>query len=296
MISKTCLITGTASGMGKIAAEALAEKGAKLILVDFDTDNGLAARDEIIHNTGNHAIEYIDCDVSSFSQLHRLSGYVHEHYTHLDVLINNAGITESIRRESENGFEMTLATNFLGPFLLTHLLLDLLEQGKSSRIVNISSDGHKMIKKFEFKEMNGEKSWHGINHRVGFQAYARSKVCLNTFSFRLAEQLKKSEIDVYAVSPGYFIDTNVHRHMRGIYGLIVKIIRPFLQSAERGALNHIVMASEEQYHGQTGLYWEHGKTKDASPCSYDPDVIEFVWNYACKAAKIDNYYKEIGQN
>jgi hypothetical protein len=82
--------------------------------------------------------------------------------------------------------------------------------------------------------------------------------------------------------------------MRGVYGLIVKIIRPFLQSAERGALNHIVMASEEQYLGQTGLYWEHGKTKDASACSYDPDVIEFVWNYACKATKIDNYYKEIG--
>ena len=115
MKDKICLITGTASGMGRIAAKSLAEKGTTLILVDFDTENGVAARDEIIEATGNKSIEYIDCDVSSFSELHRLSDYIHEHYSRVDVLINNAGITESMRRENEDGFEMTLATNFLGP-------------------------------------------------------------------------------------------------------------------------------------------------------------------------------------
>ena len=121
MKDKICLITGTASGMGRIAAKSLAEKGTTLILVDFDTENGLAARDEIIEATGNKSIEYIDCDVSSFSELHRLSDHIHEHYSRLDVLINNAGITESMRRENEDGFEMTLATNFLGPFLLAQV-------------------------------------------------------------------------------------------------------------------------------------------------------------------------------
>ena len=66
MKDKICLITGTASGMGRIAAKSLAEKGTTLILVDFDTENGLTARDEIIEATGNKSIEYIDCDVSSF--------------------------------------------------------------------------------------------------------------------------------------------------------------------------------------------------------------------------------------
>ena len=74
--------------------------------------------------------------------------------------------------------------------------------------------------------------------------------------------------------------------MRGAYSLLVKIIRPFLQSADRGALNHIVMASEEKYQKQTGFYWEHGETKDASAFSYDPVFIDFVWKYACDATKI----------
>ena len=286
MKDKICLITGTASGMGRIAAKSLAEKGTTLILVDFDTENGVAARDEIIEATGNKSIEYIDCDVSSFSELHRLSDHIHEHYSRLDVLINNAGITESMRRENEDGFEMTLATNFLGPFLLTHLLLDLLQAAAPSRIINISSDAHRMVKEFDFDDINNRKRWNKINHGTGFQAYARSKACLNAFSFRLAKNLAETAISVYAVSPGYFINTNAHRHMRGAYGLLVKIIRPFLQSADRGALNHIVMASEEKYQNQTGLYWEHGETKDASAFSYDPVFIDFVWKYACDATKI----------
>ena len=126
MQDKTVLITGTASGMGRIAAKALADKGARLILVDFDTEEGINSKDEIIDASGNKDIEYFDCDVSSFRALRELSRQIHNHYSQLDVLINNAGITESIRRQSEDGFEMTMATNFLGPFLLTHLLLDLL--------------------------------------------------------------------------------------------------------------------------------------------------------------------------
>ncbi|MDG2297326.1 MAG: SDR family NAD(P)-dependent oxidoreductase, partial [Gammaproteobacteria bacterium] len=208
MRGKTCLITGTASGMGRIAAKALAKKGANLILVDFDTENGILAKDEIIQDTGNQAVEYIDCDVSSFTNLRNLSENIYARYSHLDVLINNAGITESSRRESEDGHEMTMATNFLAPFLLSHLLLDLLKKRQHSRIINISSDGHQMAKDVNFKSMNFEQGWETVNHSMGFQAYARSKLCLNAFSFKLSEQLKGTSVDVYAVSPGYFINTN----------------------------------------------------------------------------------------
>ena len=125
----------------------------------------------------------------------------------MDILINNAGITESIRRESEDGFEMTMATNFLAPFLLTHLLLDLLEKNKHSRIINISSDGHKMVKDFDFESMNFETGWEKVNHSMGFQAYAQSKLCLNAFSFRLSEKLKNKEyiVEGFEKSPQAFI-------------------------------------------------------------------------------------------
>ena len=290
MQDKTVLITGTASGMGRIAAKALADKGARLILVDFDTEEGINSKDEIINASGNKDIEYFDCDVSSFRELRELSRQIHNHYSQLDVLINNAGITESIRRQSEDGFEMTMATNFLGPFLLTHLLLDLLMKPDNSRIINISSDGHRMAKEFDFDDINFETGWEKVNHSMGFQAYARSKLCLNLFSFILSEKLEQTNIDVFAVSPGYFINTNIHRHMRGMHGVIVNLIKPFLQSAEKGALNHIVMTSDLQYIGKSGFYWEHGKRKEASPLSYDNNLKESVWDYASKVTNI----KDIG--
>ena len=143
--------------MRTMAAKSLAKKGTTLNLVDFDTKNGIAFRDEIIEAPDNNSIEYIDCDVSSFSQLHHLSHHIHEHYSRLDVLINNAGITESMRRENEDGFEMTLATNFLGPFLLTHLLLDLLQAAAPSRIINIPSDAHRLVKEFDFDDIKNRK-------------------------------------------------------------------------------------------------------------------------------------------
>ena len=124
MTRKTCLVTGTASGMGRLTAMAAAHAGMRLICVDFDVPNGIKARDEIVTSTGNNDVEFIECDVSSFAEVRRLADRVNRDYERLDILVNNAGITESIRRESADGFEMTMATNFLGPFLLTNLLLD----------------------------------------------------------------------------------------------------------------------------------------------------------------------------
>ena len=185
---------------------------------------------------------------------------------------------------------MTMATNFLGPFFLTHLLLDLIKKPDNSRIINISSDGHRMAKEFDFDDINFETGWEKVNHSIGFQAYARSKLCLNLISFKLSEKLEQSKIDVFAVSPGYFINTNIHRHMRGMHGVIVNLIKPFLQSAQKGALNHIEMTSDIKYIGKSGFYWEHGKRKEASPLSYDNNLKESVWDYASEVTNI----KDIG--
>ena len=114
-----------------------------------------------------------------------------------------------------------------------------------------------MLHRCDFDDINNRKRWNKINHGTGFQAYARSKACLNAFSFRFAKNLAETGISVYAVSPGYFIITNAHRLMRGVYSLLVKIIRPFLQSADRGALNHIMMASEKKYQEQTKNVGKH---------------------------------------
>lgn len=280
MEGKTCLITGTASGMGRIAARALAEKGAELILVDFDVPNGEAARDEIIAETGNDKLEFIDCDITSFEQVRAMAEHVNARYPRLDVLINNAGITESIRRESEEGFEMTMATNYLAPFMITQLVLDKLKASSPSRIINISSDAHKMVKTLDFDDIDNRQGWSKVHHGKGFQAYARSKLSLVCFSYRLAKRLEGSGVDVHCVSPGYFIRTNVTRHMRGLWKLGVTLARPLLQDPHRAAQTYIYLASSTEVVGASGKYWEHCKAKDSSEASHEPDLQRRIWAYA----------------
>ena len=287
MQGKTILITGTASGMGRIAAKALAEQGAQLILVDFDVANGENGRDEIIRETGNNKVEFIACDVTSFSQVHKMADYVNERYPRLDVLINNAGITEAMRRESEDGFEMTMATNFLGPFLITHLLLDKLKASAPARIINISSDAHKMVKTLDFDDIDNREGWEKVNHGKGFQAYARSKLSLACFSYRLAEELEGAGVDVYCVSPGYFIRTNVYKHMRGIWKLGVTMLRPFFSSPFRAAKTHVYLASSPEVAGQTGTYWEHCALKESSAASYDRELQQRICDYAAVATGLE---------
>lgn len=283
MQGKTVLITGTASGMGRIAARRLAELGARLILVDFDVPNGEDGRDEIIRETGNDAVEFIDCDVTDFAQVQRMCEHVKAAYDRIDVLINNAGITETVRRESVHGYEMTMATNFLGAFLICELLKDKLKASAPSRVINICSDAHKMIKALDFDDIDNREGWRAVNHNKGFQAYARSKLSLAAVSFRLAAELKGSGVDVYTVSPGYFIRTNIHRHMRGVWKLGVKLCWPFLQSADRATRTYVYLASAPEVAGDTGQYWEHMAHKEPSPASQDRALQERIWDYARNA-------------
>jgi len=285
MRGKTVLITGTASGMGRIAARRLAELGARLILVDRDIPNGQSGYEEIRRETGNQAVEFIACDVTDFSQVRHLCADVNARYEKLDVLINNAGITESVRRESVNGFEMTMATNFLAPFLITQLLLDALKSAAPARVLNICSDAHKMVKTLEFDDIENRLGWDGVNHNKGFQAYARSKLALAAVSYRFAEELDGSGVDVYTVSPGYFIKTNVHRNMRGIWKLGVKLFWPVLQSPHKAARTYVYLASEPALGGDTGKYWEHLAHKDSSPASHDRALQDRIWAYAVTATK-----------
>lgn len=287
MRGKTVLITGTASGMGRIAAKRLAELGARLILVDFDVPNAEDGRDEIIRDTGNDALEFINCDVTDFDQVRRMCAHVNDSYDRVDVVINNAGITESVRRESVNGFEMTMATNFLGAFLISQLLREKLVASVPSRLINICSDAHKMAKTLDFDDIDNREGWRGVNHNKGFRAYARSKLSLAAVSYRLAEELSGTGVDVYTVSPGYFIRTNVHRHMRGIWKLGVKLCWPFLQSPYRAARTYVYLASAPEVAGDTGHYWEHLAHKDSSPASRDAGLQQRIWDYAMASTGLD---------
>lgn len=283
MEGKTVLITGAASGMGRITARELAGHGARVIMLDRDTDDGLEAREQIVRETGNYDVEYVDCDVSDFSSVRRMAADILDRHPRLDVLINNAGITESVRRESVDGFEMTMATNFLAPFLICQLFLDRLRSDAPSRILNISSDAHKMVKTLDFDDIDNRAGWNGVNHNKGFQAYARSKFALAAVSFRLAQRLAGTGVSVYTISPGYFIRTNIHRNMRGIWKLGVRVLWPLLQSPYRAAETYSYLASDPTVGDDTGAYWEHRRHKTPAPGTLDPELQARIWDYAAES-------------
>src|SRR3989454_4665737 len=141
MQGKICMVTGANSGIGK--ATALAQMGATVVMVCRDRARGEEARSEITTKSRNNAVDLLQADLSSQQSIRQLVENFQHHYTQLHVLINNAGVAFPGRRETVDGLEMMFAVNYLAPFLLTNLLLDVLKASAPARIVNVSSASHK---------------------------------------------------------------------------------------------------------------------------------------------------------
>lgn len=281
MTDKVCLITGSASGMGRIAARELAGMGAELILVDREVEEGRAARDEIARRTGNERLEFVACDVASFDEVRRLAAHVDQRYPALHVLINNAGLTDPEYRLSPQGHEYHMATMHLGHVLLTQLLLDRLRAAAPSRIIQISSDAHKAGPGIDFDDLRCEKIWKGrrYSNNGAFVAYHRAKLAMVCFTYAMARRLDGTGVTINAVSPGYFVRTNVYRHVRGAFKLAVWLMRPFMTDPERAARTYLFLATSPEVEGVSGLYWEHCKQKESSPLSHDRELQRRVMEY-----------------
>src|SRR6266567_4342809 len=148
MQGKICMVTGANSGIGKATALALAQMGATVVMVCRDRARGEQARSEITTKSKNNAVDLLQADLSSQQSIRQLVEHFQHHYTHLHVLINNAGAGAAFtgRRETVDGLEMTFAVNYLAPFLLTNLLLDVLKNSVPSRIINVASDNHRFVR------------------------------------------------------------------------------------------------------------------------------------------------------
>lgn len=274
MHNKVVLITGGARGMGRITARELAAKGAHIIIADWEGEHGNRTVAEI--NAAGGRADFIYCNISSMSSVRDLARTVLSKHERLDVLINNAGITYPQRQENEDGIEMHFATCHLGHFLLTNLLLDRLkttaEQHSEARILFISSEGHKACKGLDFDDMNNQAIWKGraVNHGAGFMAYSRAKLCNIYTMLELSQRLEGTGVTVNAISPGFFVNTGIHREMRGIFKLSAMLVFGLgkllgLNTAGKGARTHIWAASSEDVIGLSGKYFEKCHEKAMAP-------------------------------
>jgi retinol dehydrogenase-12 len=294
MQGRTVLITGAARGMGKVTALALAAQGVgKLLLVDWEGEEGTRTRDGVNALTGAETAEYIYCDLSSIAAVKALAADINSRFDKLDVLINNAGITDPVRRESVDGFEMHLATCHLAHFILSNRLLGLLRASGGGRILCISSDAHKAGPGLDFDDINNLVLWGGksVSNNSAFQAYHRAKLS-NIYMMReLDERLQEWPVTVNAVSPGYFINTTIHRQMTGIFRfgamLVFGIGTLFnLNTPTKGARTHIWLASSKAVEGVSGKYFEHCKEKATSELAQNADLRKRLWQWSENATGV----------
>ena len=193
---RTALVTGANSGLGKAIATALAAEGVRVGLIVRDRERGAAALADIRVVTGNDDLHLFVADLSDQSAVRAVAASVLQRFERLHLLINNAGTAFAERRLSPQGIECALATNHLGPFLLTNLLLDLLKASAPARIINV---GTRINTAMDFDDLNWERRPYGM-----MKGYGQSKLGNLHFTFELARRLQGSGVTVNCVFPGVF--------------------------------------------------------------------------------------------
>jgi NAD(P)-dependent dehydrogenase (short-subunit alcohol dehydrogenase family) len=270
MDNKIVMITGANSGIGKETAKVLAERGATIIMISRNKERGEDALKELKEKTGSDKIELILADLTEPDKIHDAVDKFKEKYDHLDVLINNAGLTLNNREITSVGYEKTFATNHLGHFLLTQLLLDTLKQSKPSRIVNVASAVHTTAN-LKFSDINQKK------HYRGYLAYANSKLANLLFTYELARRLEGTGVTVNALHPG-FVKTNFGKRGRNwLLKALFGFTKLFAISVEKGAKTSIYLASSPEVEGVTGKYFAKCKPVKSSNASYKLEAQKRLW-------------------
>lgn len=273
LTGRTVLITGGNSGIGKWTAIGLARMGADVVITSRDLERGTSAAEDIRAHTGSGSVQVERLDLADFTDIRRFAEAFTRTHPRLDVLVNNAGLTLSERAESVDGNEMLLQTNHLGPFLLTNLLLPLLEQSAPARIVNVASTAHKQAGALDLEDLQTE------NRRyIGLQAYARTKLMNILFTRELARRLAGRGVTANALHPGTVrTGFGMGGDARGWLRVGMILARPFFKSPRQGARASIFLASSPRVADATGGYYVGHRRRRPSAAARDDALAARLW-------------------
>ncbi|MDB4938668.1 MAG: retinol dehydrogenase [Labilithrix sp.] len=274
MNGKRIVLTGASRGIGRETALALGRMGADLSLVVRDPERGEAVAAEVRALGGGGDVAVFIADLSSMAEVRRVASEILAKHDTIDVLVNNAGALLMDRQTTKDGFEATFATNHLGYFLLTKLLLDAVEKAPAGRIVNVASEAHHRGS-IPFDDLMSEKGY------AGWRAYSSSKLANILFTSELARRLEakspKSRVTTNSLHPGVIASGFAHNN-KGLVGLLAKVAAPFLMSSEDGAKTTIFLATAPSVAATSGKYFAKSKPKTPSREARDPAVARRLWD------------------
>lgn len=262
------LVTGANSGIGRALVEALAERGHRVVLACRSEARARPVIDELRARYPASDPLPISLDLADFASIRKAAAGFLASGRGLDVLVNNAGIAGT-RSLSKDGFDLTYATNHIGPFLFTNLLLPKLREAPEARIVTVASAAH-----FTAKQMN----WSGLERRTapkrsGFADYAVTKL-MNVLHVReLARRLTGTRVTTYAVHPGA-VASNV---WRAVPQPIRWFLTRFMLSNEEGAKTPLYCATSPELKGVTGRYFDKCRETKTSPLAADDGLARELW-------------------
>jgi dehydrogenase/reductase SDR family protein 12 len=253
MEGKVVLITGATSGLGLAAADGYARLGATVWLAVRNRERGEDARASILEHRRDADVHLDLCDLSRLESVRRFAERFAAESPRLDVLVNNAGVLTQEREVSADGIELTLATNVIGPFLLTHLLIPVLERSAPSRIVNVSSGGM-YTQKLRADDLQSEQEAFD-----GPTVYARTKRAEVVLTEMWAQRLAGTGVTVHAMHPGWADTPGVRSSLPRFY----RVTRPLLRSPDQGADTIVWLGAAAEPAETSGGFWHDRRRRPA---------------------------------
>jgi NAD(P)-dependent dehydrogenase (short-subunit alcohol dehydrogenase family) len=276
---RVAVITGANTGLGYETALALAEHSAHVVLAVRNLDKGKDAAARISAETPQAEVALQELDLTSLVSIRAAADQLRSDYDRVDLLINNAGVMYTPKSTTKDGFEMQFGTNHLGHFAFTGLLLDRLLPVAGSRIVTVSSVGHRILADIHFDDLQWERRYNRV------AAYGQAKLANLLFTYELQRRLASNGTTIAVAAHPGMSDTELMRNMPAPLVSVFERIAPLVaQDPARGALPTLRAATDPavlggQYYGPDGLGQTQGYPKivESSSKSHDVDMQRRLW-------------------
>lgn len=268
LAGRTFLVTGANSGIGRAMVEALAPRNARLVLACRSEARTRPVLEALRSRHPGLDATFLEVDVSDLSSVRNAAAAFLATGHPLDVLVNNAGVagTEAI---SKDGFDLTYATNHIGPFLFTSLLLPRLRESAEGRIVNVASAAHYRVKAIDWSVLAPRT----VAKRSGFVDYAVTKLMNVLHAKELARRLAGASVTTYSLHPGA-VASDI---WRALPGLLQWVLRLFMLTNEQGAETPLYCATAPELRGVTGRYYDRSREKRPHPLAESETLASELW-------------------